>query len=262
MEEDKAAKIKNAVRNNFDESPTAYEAFEGRYGFFRDLNRKLLGKMGIPDGADVLDIGCGTGASSFQIRDAVDESSVWGLDISSAMLEKARSNADDRKGIHFVEGDASRLAELFNRKFDAVIFSASIFLIPDFRIALDGAKAVIKPRGKVGLTFMDGVYDARGRNAFVVADEQAKEGVNVKKPVDLAHFHAYFRKLFPREITWHEDMLLDSAMLREFFSVPAMSAGLFPKIKYEERLPKITRLIDGFNPGVFFRWVFMVGQGD
>ena len=64
MAQDKIARIKRAVKRNFDESSDIYQAFENKWGFFRSLNERLLSKMNVPEGARILDIGCGTGASS------------------------------------------------------------------------------------------------------------------------------------------------------------------------------------------------------
>ncbi len=261
MDELKASKIKNAVRKHFQESPDQYDEFEGRYGFFKKLNETLLAKMYLPDEPVILDVGCGTGISSCQILEALPSSRVWGLDISPAMLEKARATIGESERLHFVEGDAAGLSELFDIQFDAIVYSASIFLVPDYQESLRQARELLTPKGSVGLTFMDGVYDTRGRNMFAVADAEAEVDVSLKRAVKLMEFHSIFKKIFPLERTWNQDLRPDEQMLRDFFSIPAMSAGIFPGHEYGERVRRVNRLIDHF-PKVpfFFRWVFMVGQ--
>jgi hypothetical protein len=50
-------------------------------------------------------------------------------------------------------------------------------------------------------------------------------------------------------------------LLKDFFSVPAMSAGLFPGVQYSERVAKVQRLFDYFpKTESFFRWMFIVGE--
>jgi len=260
MDEDKVIRIKQAVRTNFERSPSHYQSFEQRYGFFRRLSETLLASMRLLPDANILDVGCGTGASSIQILEALPKSRVWGIDISPAMLETARSTIGESERLTFVEGDAARLSDYFSFPFDAIVYSASIFLIPDYRESLRHAGNLLKPSGSVGLTFMDGIYDPDGNNLMALADREANTGVSLKKPVKLEEFQAFFRELFPQHRTWQEDFQLPEDLLRGLFSIPAMSAGLFPGIPYEERFKNVARLFD-LMPKTqrLFRWVLMVG---
>lgn len=261
MDEDKVAKIKRAVRENFESSPALYHSFEERYGFFRSLNEGLLRGMSLPESADILDVGSGTGASSVQILEALPKCRVWGLDNSPAMLETARSTIGESDRLTFVLGDAAKLPHYFSFKFDAILYSASIFLIPDYQDSLKQGHDLLKDKGSVGLTFMDGLYDAKDNNLLAVADQEAKEGVSLKKPVNLEKFQSLFADIFPRRRVWKEDFQLPEQLLREFFSIPAMSAGLFPRIEYPERLRKVARLFDHIpKTQILFRWMLMVGQ--
>ncbi len=261
MDEKKVGRIKRAVQKHFDESPDQYLAFEERYGFFRSLNDRLLERLKPRRGARVLDVGCGTGASSAHIVETVPDSRVFGLDISTEMLATARSTVGESERLTFVEGDASRLSEYFDARFDAIVYSASIFLIPDYRESLDQARQLLAPEGRVGLTFMDGVYNVEGKNALAVADREAGEGVSLRRPVQLANFYSFFTQLFPRSLNWQEDLLYSGQFLRDFFSVPAMSAGLFPGRPYAERLEKVGRLFDHLpKTQSIFRWIVIIGQ--
>ena len=87
----KVVKIKEAVRNNFEQSPDYYQSFEDRFGFFGRLNQKLMAGMNFGPEPLILDIGCGTGASCGQIMEALPAAHVWGLDISPAMLKTAQT---------------------------------------------------------------------------------------------------------------------------------------------------------------------------
>jgi cyclopropane-fatty-acyl-phospholipid synthase len=261
MDEAKILKIKQAVKSNFQSSPAHYQSFEERYGFFQRLNGQLLSRMNLPPDADILDIGCGTGASCVQILSALPRSRVWGLDNSSAMLETARNNIGESERLTFVEGDAANLTEHFDFSFDAIIYSASIFLIPDYQQSLRQAKTLLKPSGSVGLSFMDGIYDSGNNNLFALADQEAKTGVSLRKAVNLTEFHGFFAETFSSGLSWNEDFLLAEELLREFFSIPAMSAGLFPGLPYEDRVARVSLLFDHM-PGTsrLFRWMLMVGQ--
>ncbi len=261
MEDSKISRIKNAIKNNFDQSPAIYQSFEDRHGFFKDLSRALISHMNLTQSADILDVGCGTGASCVQILETVPLSRVWGLDNSPAMLQAARSSIEESERLAFVEGDAARLDDYFDFPFDAVVYSASVFLIPDYRESLNSACRLLKDNGSLGLTFMDGLYDSAGTNVFQLADRTAKQGANLNRPVKLVEFDSFFRGLFRSCKSWDEDFSLPRELLRDFFSVPAMSAALFPGIEYSERLQKISRLFDHIpEEETLFRWRLMIGE--
>lgn len=260
MEQTKASRIKTAIRENFDASAEGYGEFERRHGFFKSLSARLIDFLEPPAGGRILDIGCGTGASCIQILDAVPGSAVWGLDNSLGMLEAARSICGNRDRVTFVHGDAAKLKEIFTEPFHAAMYSASIFLIPDFLESLRQARDLLLPKGRVGLTFMDGLYDGDGNNLFQLADREAHEGVSLKKPVQIEELRLGFSSLFARSREKNEAIELPQEVLRQFFSLPAMSAGLFPGFAYEERVRKVGRIFDHMPKSpMVFRWILMVG---
>jgi ubiquinone/menaquinone biosynthesis C-methylase UbiE len=261
MDQDKVRKIKQAIRANFESSPARYRAFEDRWGFFGKLNSALLNRMNLPAAAKVLDVGCGTGASCERILTALPESRVWGLDMSPAMLEAARDRTAGIDRLTLIEGDAAKLTEYFHFSFDGILYSASIFLIPDYKESLRQTRELLKENGSAGLTFMEGLYDLEGNNLLAMADLSAGEGVNLRKPVKLEECRDFFTVLFPVHTVWVEDFELPEDLLREFFSVPAMSAGLFPGVEYSQRVAKVGRLFDRLpKTPALFRWLFMVGE--
>ena len=261
MKEDKIGAIKNAIRKNFDASPESYQAFESRYGFFKALSGRLIDFMHPPEMARILDIGCGTGASCIQILDAIPGARVWGLDNSVGMLHAACSIIGESERLRFVEGDATKLNEHFSIHFDAIVYSASIFLIPDYKESLRQASDLLVPEGSVGLTFMEGLFDVESNNLFEVADRQAQEGVSLKKPVKMDEFKRFFAETFSINRTITEGFELSWDALRQFFSIPAMSAGLFPRFQYEERVRKVLSIFDHMPATrAFFRWVLMAGE--
>lgn len=261
MEQKKIDKIKAAVKGNFEQSPDAYQRFEDEHGFFWKLNEQLLRIMDPPAGSDILDVGCGTGASCRQIIDAIPDCRVHGLDISPAMLEHARATIGESERLTLVEGDAARLADYFDVDFDAIVYSASMFLVPDFRESLKHARSLLKKNGVLGVTFMDGVYDADANNLIAEADRTAGEGVSLRKPVILDEFQSSFSEIFPDHRYETADIRLPLSVLKQFFSIPAMSAGLFPGVEYSERVRKVAHVFDHVpNKEPIFRWILMVGR--
>lgn len=81
-------------------------------------------------GESVIDIGCGAGASSLAVADAVGPSGdVTGVDVSHPMLEVARERAKDRRNVRFLEADATThafpqaSADLIISKFGVMFFA-------------------------------------------------------------------------------------------------------------------------------------------
>jgi len=261
MDENKINKIKHATRRNFDASPVQYQSFEERHGFFRMLTEVLLSRMELPPAADILDIGCGTGASCAQVLVAAPDSHVWGLDNSPSMLDVARSRVEESGRLVFVEGDAARLRDYFDFKFDAIIYSASIFLIPDYRESLQQARSLLKQSGSVGLTFMDGPYDSESNHVFEMAQKTARQEISLKRAVGWGEFESSFAQMFSNYNSWVEDFRLPKGVLQEFYSIPAMSAGIFPGLDYPERVKRVAILFDNLpQTEILARWRFMVGR--
>ena len=76
-------------------------------GQLEPLGRAALAGLPLRPGMRVLDVGCGCGATSFQLADLVGEGGrVTGVDISTVMLARARERAAGRSNVDFVEADA------------------------------------------------------------------------------------------------------------------------------------------------------------
>jgi len=130
---------------------------------FYDLTRKyyLLGRdrlireLAPPQNAAVLEIGCGTGRNLIKAARRYPHARFYGIDISEAMLEKARSEIE-RAGlsgrIELAQADAARFdaGALFGRSaFDRVFFSYSLSMIPVWQKALRLGHEVTGPGGRL-----------------------------------------------------------------------------------------------------------------
>jgi SAM-dependent methyltransferase len=104
-----------------------------------------------PEGARVLEIGCGPGHLSIMLarRHGLD---VTGLDLDPAMVERARANADrsanDRgRGPTFVVGDVASLA-FPDGSFDLVVSTLSMHHWADPSAGLAEIARVLRPGGR------------------------------------------------------------------------------------------------------------------
>jgi ubiquinone/menaquinone biosynthesis C-methylase UbiE len=117
---------------------------------------KRWGAKTTPERMRILDVGCGTGQAPIAMA-ASDVGKVCGLDLSSAMLVKARANhAEAKKGkdhpIEWREGDAELTSTCQANEFThATIFYFSIYYIKDKPAFFKNLYSWIAPGGSVAI---------------------------------------------------------------------------------------------------------------
>jgi S-adenosylmethionine-diacylgycerolhomoserine-N-methlytransferase len=130
-----------------------------------DLTRKyyLLDRdeavrdLAVPDGGAVLEVGCGTARNLVAIARRYPGASVYGIDISREMLASAATRvARERLGtrIFLGEADATHFdpAALFGRsRFDRILFSYTLSMIPAWQDALRQAAGLLAPGGVLSI---------------------------------------------------------------------------------------------------------------
>jgi len=87
----------------------------------RASGEALVGSLGITEGLDVLDLGCGDGTTA--IPEARLGANVLGVDIAENLVAAGNARARDLglSNIRFQVGDASQLSELADDSFDLVV---------------------------------------------------------------------------------------------------------------------------------------------
>jgi ubiquinone/menaquinone biosynthesis C-methylase UbiE len=121
--------------------------------FFQPIAAGLVAAVGAAPGDRALDIGCGNGTSSRALAAAIGPlGSLVGLDLSPAMLQRARDSLDGQlSAATFLVGDASD-PQLPEGSFDVVISSLVIFFLPDPAEALSRWVPLPAPGGRIGLS--------------------------------------------------------------------------------------------------------------
>jgi S-adenosylmethionine-diacylgycerolhomoserine-N-methlytransferase len=126
--------------------------YDGTRKFFLFGRDRLIAMLDVPDGGEVIEIGCGTGRNLIAVARRYPTARLYGLDISAAMLATARAHVE-RAGfserIVLKQGDATDFdaAGLFGHvQFDCVFFSYTLSMIPDWRAALNRGAAVARGR--------------------------------------------------------------------------------------------------------------------
>ncbi|MEI9990703.1 MAG: class I SAM-dependent methyltransferase [Rhizomicrobium sp.] len=129
-----------------------YDATRKYYLFGRD---RLIRELALKPGARVIEVGCGTSRNLVKIAQAYPGTVLYGLDASAEMLEtsaKAIARAGLTGRVKLVQAYAEDLGPgLFGEgePFDAIVFSYSLSMIPDWRKALSAAQAALAPGGKI-----------------------------------------------------------------------------------------------------------------
>jgi S-adenosylmethionine-diacylgycerolhomoserine-N-methlytransferase len=107
-----------------------------------------------PVGGSVLEIGCGTGRNLTQLARRYPDATIYGVDISDEMLVTA-ANAVAREGLQhrvkLAQGDATTFdGTAFGKAtYDRVLFSYTLSMIPDWKLALHTASARLAPAGEL-----------------------------------------------------------------------------------------------------------------
>ncbi|MFF5447256.1 class I SAM-dependent methyltransferase [Streptomyces sp. NPDC012888] len=148
----------------FDHASRSYDALVAvNPGYHAHLRRSVrrLGLPGRGEGLRVLDLGCGTGASTAAIRSVLPAAEVTAVDVSAGMLARAAAKRWG-DGVRFVHAPAERLAEAgAGGPFDAV-FAAYLFRnVSDPDAVLRSVRAVLRPGGRLGVH----EYSLSGRRA-------------------------------------------------------------------------------------------------
>ena len=121
----------------------AAESFAGVANPF-SLGRLVAGER-------VLDLGSGAGTDSLVAAQVVgEEGSVTGIDMTPAMLEKARGAAAEMgaTNVEFLESEAERLP-FADESFDVVISNGVIDLVPDKDTVFSELHRVLRPGGRL-----------------------------------------------------------------------------------------------------------------
>ena len=94
------------------------------------LNEALVARALPLEPRRILDIGCGAGATSFALADALPGTEVTGLDLSGALVAAAQGRIGNRPNVRFAEGDAARWTPDGGR-FDLVVSRHGVMFFED-----------------------------------------------------------------------------------------------------------------------------------
>jgi ubiquinone/menaquinone biosynthesis C-methylase UbiE len=135
---------------------------------FAYAGRGLVERVGITEGARVLDVGVGRGANLFPAAEKVGpRGQVIGIDLAEQMLSETTVEIERRHLLNasVLQMDAEQLT-FDAASFDYVLCGFAIFLFPHFEQALSEFFRVLRSSAKVGITLR-----TRGRLGITVAHD-------------------------------------------------------------------------------------------
>lgn len=233
-EGDKGLRIRERIRGSFDRAAIEYSRLEARRAFFGNLAQRLLDLAPSLRGKLILDVGCGSGASLGVLRLAVGAAgTVVGLDVSSGMLREAKRQMGDEALV--VLADGCGFGRTFQSVFDAVVYNAVLFILPDAAASLESAAAVLVPGGSVLISSLEGLYvgpDRRPVTEFL-AERGHVPGRHALSPWPLVvpPLERFFvLQSFEKQVT-----SLTVTEFLDFYGLEPMSAGLLPSVPYPKR---------------------------
>ncbi|MFH8925575.1 class I SAM-dependent methyltransferase [Streptomyces pristinaespiralis] len=138
----------------FDHAAPAYDRLVGlNAGYHRDLRRSAR-RLRLPDGGagrHVLDIGCGTGASTAALLRAAPLARITAVDASAGMLERAAAKRWPA-GVTFVHTPVERLAAAgVTGPFDAVFAGYLFRNVADPDAVLAAVHSALRPGGRLAV---------------------------------------------------------------------------------------------------------------
>lgn len=133
-----------------DESRYLAEIYDRVSDFQLEGGKRLVERLGLEQGARVLDVGCGTGRLARWLAERLGPTgSVVGIDPVEHRISVARSHAGSAR---FEVGQAEDLGAFADASFDAVCLSSVLHWVADKARALAEIRRVLRPGGRVAVT--------------------------------------------------------------------------------------------------------------
>jgi ubiquinone/menaquinone biosynthesis C-methylase UbiE len=137
-----------SVPRAFDDHASGYDRMVGANPGYHDHLRLSAQRMGLRDGGRglrLLDLGCGTGASTAALLAAAPEAEIVAVDASAEMLREAQFKEWPTR-VRFVHGDAQNLAAAgVKGQFDGILAAYLVRNLPAPDLALRSFFALLRP---------------------------------------------------------------------------------------------------------------------
>jgi ubiquinone/menaquinone biosynthesis C-methylase UbiE len=139
----------------------SFEPF-ARHQFYKEVNEKLVDRIGLKPGDHVVDLACGTGAVTRLIIERVGKkpgARVIGIDLSEQSLREAEAATPTLEGVtvDYRKGDVVTFEKVVDEPVDAITIFNAIHMIKDKADVVAAAFRQLKPGGL--FAFSSAFYD-------------------------------------------------------------------------------------------------------
>jgi ubiquinone/menaquinone biosynthesis C-methylase UbiE len=151
-----------SVARAFDAHAAGYDRLVGANPGYHAHLRLSAQRMGLPDGGRglrLLDVGCGTGASTAALLDVYPEADVVAVDASTEMLREARRKRWPG-AVRFVQANAQNLGPAVSGPFDGILAAYLLRNLPGPDAALLQFHELLRPGAPLA------VHDYSVRDSF------------------------------------------------------------------------------------------------
>jgi ubiquinone/menaquinone biosynthesis C-methylase UbiE len=180
---------KKRVKSAYDSSSTIYDTTVGTANI--RFCHQLFHDLPVPANSTVLDVGCGTGISTFELWKLCEgNGTFYGIDLSAGMVEHAKQNSEAYSNCQFQQGDAEHL-DFPDAMFDLVISNQVLHWIPDKYQALTEMFRVLKPGGLVALLFNGNLAYQEAFKIFLQLEQRYPE-LEISTNLSSTDFRTFF----------------------------------------------------------------------
>lgn len=169
-------------------SPPTPTAVSAHYAFLAPIYDRIWARyleatlsrtitmMALQGTESILDVGCGTGELERRIVHIHPQQSIIGLDLTQAMLARARAKLSAYPQLQFIEGDSQQLP-FPDASFEIVVSCSALHYMRDPQRVIRECARVLRPGGRVIITdwcrdfWLAKFYNAF-RKAFIRAHHQ------------------------------------------------------------------------------------------
>lgn len=141
--------VLDRARAYFDRFAEEYDDAAATAGWLpNDLLADELPAVGSVGSA--VDLACGTGRTLAVLRRALPGADLVGVDVSPAMLGRARERVGDAR---YVQADVAGFVDRCDEEFDLVTAIGGFEFVSDLPSVLHGARALVRPGGHLVVTY-------------------------------------------------------------------------------------------------------------
>jgi ubiquinone/menaquinone biosynthesis C-methylase UbiE len=142
------------VARSFDVHARTYDRLVGSNPGYHEHLRMSAKRMGIPNGGAglrLLDLGCGTGASTAALLDAAPDADITAVDASAEMLAVARRKTWPSR-VRFLHGNVEELDKLkITGQYDGILAAYLLRNLVDRNAALRSFRSLLRPGAPLAL---------------------------------------------------------------------------------------------------------------